>query len=111
MNEYNDILGNIKEIRLSMGFGQEYMATKLGVTQACYANWENGKRELTYNNLLRISKCLECDVVDIITHNWQNDSTEKPKAHVNEKVSITFEVDPHQRDYLLHLVMGDKLTK
>lgn len=110
MNEYNNILDNIKEIRLSKGYGQEYMAAQLNVTQACYANWEKGKRELTYNNLLKIARCMGIDIVDIITHN-------KPKPNIdmqtvpiktNEKVSITFEVDPQQRDYLLHLVMGDK---
>lgn len=110
MNKYNDILQNIKEIRQTKGLSQEYMAINLNISQAGYANWEKGKRDLLYSNLLRIAEILKVDVVDIIT--WKaTDATDLPAAKVNEKVSITFEVDPQQRDYLLHLVMGDKIKR
>lgn len=105
MNKYNNILTNVREIRLSKGLSQEYMAEQLGVSQAGYANWEKGKRDLSYNNLVRISDIMEVDIVDIIT--WKAPAgTTAPAAKINEKVSITFEVDPQQRDYLLRLVMG-----
>lgn len=105
-----NILKNIKEIRKERGYGQEYMAFKLEMSQAGYALWEKGERELTYNNLSRIADVLNVPVIDIITY---------PKRFVDistiplkqEKVSVTFEVDPQQRDYLLHLVMGDAPKK
>ena len=59
---------NIRLIRLSMGFSQEYVADQLGITQSAYSNWEIGSRELTYNNLVRISRIFERNVVDIITY-------------------------------------------
>ncbi len=100
-----NILDNIKEIRKGKGYGQEYMALKLEMTQAGYALWEKGDRELTYNNLLKIASILEVDVIDIITYpkKFVDISTISAKQ---EKVSVTFEVDPQKRDYLLRLVTG-----
>lgn len=110
MNEYNNILANIKEIRLSKGYSQEYMAERMEVSQAGYANWEKGKRDLSYNTLLSISEALGVDVVDIIA--WKSPKARtSDTANVNEKVCITFEVDPQQRDYLLRLVMGENVKR
>ncbi|WP_195454421.1 helix-turn-helix domain-containing protein [Alistipes communis] len=106
-----NILENIKAIRQEKGIGQEVMAERLEMTQAGYAFWENGKRELSYNNLLRIAKALGYegdDVINIIT--YPNVYVKKNSLmNTNEKVSVTFEVDPQKRDYLLRLVMGDKI--
>lgn len=101
----DNLLDNIKTIRQEKGYGQEYMAERLGMSQAGYALWEKGARELTYNNLLKIAQILEYSVIDIITYPKRYiDSATIPSEH--ERVSVTFEVDPKQRDYLLHLVMG-----
>ncbi len=64
----NDILKNIKAIRRERGFGQEYMAERLGVSQPAYLNWEKGKRDLSYTALMRIADIFEVDVIDIITY-------------------------------------------
>ncbi len=66
-----NILKNIKDIRNEKGFSQEYMAEQLGVTQACYTNWEKGTRKLEYNKLLDIAKVLgykDNDVINVITY-------------------------------------------
>ncbi len=106
----NNILENIKSIRQKNGYGQEYMAERLGMSQAGYALWEKGSRDLSYNNLLRIAEILGCSVIDIITYPKKYvDPTTLPSEH--EKVCITFEVNPQQRDYLLHLVMEDQQKK
>ena len=107
------MLENIKAIRQKKGIGQEVMAERLDMTQAGYAFWESGKRELSYNNLLRIAKILGYegnDVINIITYPdvyVKKDSL----ASTTEKVSVTFEVDPQKRDYLLRLVMGEKIKE
>ena len=101
-----NILENIKEIRKEKGYGQEYMALQLEMSQAGYALWEKGERELTYNNLSRIADILNVPVIDIITYpqKFVDVSTIPTKQ---EKVSVTFEVDPQKRDYLLRLVTGE----
>lgn len=103
--EINRILSNIKEIRLSKNIGQEWISEKLGISQAAYSNWEKGIRDLSYKNLLKIADVLECNVMDIITY------PNYPDTHISksEKVCVTFEVDPQKRDYLLRLVMGEKI--
>lgn len=106
--EVERILTNIKEIRLSKNLGQEYLSNKIGVTQAAYSNWEKGIRELSYKNMLKIADVLECTVMDIITY----PNTPEPKIKKSpDKVCVTFEVDPQKRDYLLRLVMGEKIKE
>lgn len=102
-----DILKNIKYFRMERGYSQEYMAEQLGITQAGYANWEKGNRELSYNNLLLISRVLGYNVWDIIAHPRKLIDTEDvPK--LEDRISVTFDVDPSMRDYLLRLVLGEK---
>lgn len=86
--------------------GQEWISEKIGITQAAYSNWEKGKRDLSYKNLLKIANALECTVMDIITYpnHYEIQANKSP-----EKVCVTFEVDPQKRDYLLRLVMGEKI--
>lgn len=104
MDKWNNILNNIKEIRAAKGYGQEYIATQLQMTQAGYAMWENGKRELSYNNLLKIADVLECDVIELITYPKKMLDPDDLSNTPAKKVSITFEVDPQERDHLLKMV-------
>lgn len=108
-DEVNRILSNIKELRLSKNIGQEWMSEQIGITQAAYSNWEKGVRDLTYKNLLKIAKALDCNVIDIITYPdvYLQDADRKDA----EKVSVTFEVSPYKRDYLLRLVMGENIKQ
>lgn len=101
-----DILKNIREKRVELNYSQEYMADELDMTQAAYSNWEKGARELTYNNLLRIADVFGCSVIDIITYPKKYVDAETIKGNKEDKVSVTFEVSPSKRDYLLHLVMN-----
>lgn len=64
-----------------MGFSQEYVADQLGITQSAYSNWEIGSRELTYNNLVRISRVFERNVVDIISYSEKNSYS--PKSEIS----------------------------
>ena len=102
----NNILENIKAIRLEKSVKQSVMADYLSVTQAGYSAWENGSRELTYNNLLKIGEILDVSVIDIIT--YPKKYVDSSTINASERISITFEVSPDKRDYLLKLVTGDK---
>jgi transcriptional regulator with XRE-family HTH domain len=105
------ILENIAKIRKNKGFSQEYLADKLGMKQSGYALIEKGDRGLQYELLLQIAAVFEMDVIDIIAFPKKYVDVDSivfestPKA---EKVSITFEVSPDKRDYLLKMVLGEK---
>ncbi len=59
---------NIRAIRESRGYTQEYMAEMLDICQSTYANLESGKTPLTINRLLRISDILETDFAELVDY-------------------------------------------
>lgn len=83
------------------------MAEKLGMTQAGYALWEKGTRELTYNNLNRIATIFSMSIVDVITYPKQFVDSSTLSNPNDDKVYVSFEVSRSQRDYLLRLVMEE----
>ena len=55
----NAILNRIRLTRLEKNFSQEYLASKIGMSQSYYARIESGKNPLTINYLLKIAEILE----------------------------------------------------
>ena len=105
MNNWNNILENIRKIRIDKGLSQEYMAVNLNISQAGYGLLETGKRKLTYNHLLEISDALECDIIDIITYPKKLSTEESSYNLSNRKVSITFEADEKERAKLVNMIL------
>lgn len=100
------VIENIKEIRLQKSINQDVLAIALNVDVSVISNIEKGKRELKVSELEIIANCLSVSVLDLFTY---------PKKYVDvdsvenaERISITFEVSPDKRDYLLKLVTGEK---
>ena len=67
-NKRQSICNNISAIRRIKGYSQEYVASKIGIKQSGYGLLENGKRSLSYDQLLLLAIVFEMDVVDIITY-------------------------------------------
>jgi XRE family transcriptional regulator, regulator of sulfur utilization len=59
---------NIRAIRESRGYTQEYMAEMLDICQSTYANLESGKTTLTLARLFRIADILETDFIELVEH-------------------------------------------
>lgn len=55
----NKILTKIRLKRLEKNFSQDYLASKIGISQSYYARIESGKNELTLTSLLKIATVLE----------------------------------------------------
>lgn len=102
-----DILANIKVLRLEKGITQEVLADALGVDTAVISNIEKGKRDLKVKELDVIANCLNVDVLFLFTYpkRYVDADTVSSKKE-EDKVSITFEVSPSKRDYLLDLLMN-----
>lgn len=49
----------LKELRLKKGLTQTELGEKVGVKQNTFTNWENGKRELSFENLIKLADLLE----------------------------------------------------
>lgn len=60
---------NIRKIRELKGFSQEYMASKLDVSQRTYSSIESQNNKIDAKRLKAIAKILEVNVLDILTFN------------------------------------------
>lgn len=49
----------LKELRLKKGLTQTELGEKVGVKQSTFTNWENGKREPSFENLIKLADLLE----------------------------------------------------
>lgn len=60
------INSNIKSIRELKNLTQQYVAEKLGMTQAGYSKIEKGTTALTFDKLERIAAILEINIVALV---------------------------------------------
>jgi len=59
----NKALQKIRLIRFEKNYSQEYLASRLNISQSYYGRIENGKKQITLKCLLQILEVLETDVV------------------------------------------------
>ena len=64
----NDILEKIRNIRLSRGYTQEYMAEKLGIDTVNYGRIERGKSKLTLERFLKICEILQVSPTELLNN-------------------------------------------
>lgn len=64
MNE--QVLKNIRAIRMSRGFSQEYLAEQLGIDYTSYGRIELGKTALTMDRLFKIADILAVSINSLI---------------------------------------------
>ena len=60
------ILMNILRERTRLGFTQEYMGYKMGISQNAYSKIELGYTAITVNSLLKIAAIFECPVEKLL---------------------------------------------
>ena len=65
----NNSILKIKKRRNELQYSQEYMASKLGISQPAYANLENGETKLNTKRLEKIATILEVDMIDLLDNN------------------------------------------
>lgn len=71
---------NIRKVRRSKDFTQEYMAFEMGISQKAYSDIENGKVKINLEILTKISKILEIrpsDICSISDQCWVGDYKDK----------------------------------
>jgi len=96
------ILENIKKIRKNKGLSQEYLASKLNMTQSGYAQIERGERGLLYYTVEQIAQFFEMDVCEIVNFH----KTPEQKLLYKEKVFIQIEVDKEAKEQVLNIIYG-----
>lgn len=102
-----EILENIKEIRLKLGYSQEYVAAKLNTTQGSYAMIERGERHLRYSTLIELSNIFNMDIINVIIYPNTYELIDKNKPAQKFKTSITIELPENKKDTVLKFLLGE----
>ena len=63
------ITDNIRKIRESKNYSQEYMAGRLNISQNTYSKLELGYTALTVERIIHISHILEVNLMDLLNAN------------------------------------------
>jgi transcriptional regulator with XRE-family HTH domain len=87
------IKNKIKNIRELKNYTQEYMAEKLGLTQAGYSKIEKGNTSLSYEKLVEIGKILDVTVEDIISFDYDKYFNNFNRVKGNNNGSILINSD------------------
>ncbi|MCL2246908.1 MAG: helix-turn-helix domain-containing protein [Lentimicrobiaceae bacterium] len=93
------VLENIRILRESKGYSQEFMAELLKMTQSAYARFERGATKTDLKTVSLVAKVLEMHLIDIITY---------PERYVNIK-DISKEIVTSEPEVILQIkVTGQK---
>jgi transcriptional regulator with XRE-family HTH domain len=60
------VVGNIRAIRETKNYSEEYVAEKMGIGQSTYNRKENGEGDFTLSELIKLADVLEVSVSKII---------------------------------------------
>jgi len=88
-----NILENIRILRESKGYSQDYMAELIGITQSVYARFERGATKTDLKTVCAIAKALKMTLIDVITY---------PEQYVNIK-DISKEMESSEHEVILQI--------
>jgi len=91
----NTVEENIRKIRELKNYTQEYMAERLGITQAAYSKIENSDTKLSYSKVESIAKILEVEIQELIAFDSQKyfNSFNNVKGSNNGSINISMNLD------------------
>lgn len=103
----NTIIENIRTIRESKSYSQEFMAEKMNITQAKYARFERGATKTDLDLVIKTCKVLELELVDLVTYpkKYVDVNTITPESEI--KAILQIELKKDKKDQILRLVLGD----
>lgn len=62
---YEKIGEEIQNARKNKNLSQQTLADKLNLSRSCIANWEQGKRQITFDDVYSLCKVLDLDIVEL----------------------------------------------
>ncbi len=100
------VAANIRKIMNDRQLKQTTLAEYAETSASQFSRMLNGELALSLQHVANIATRLQLRIIDIFTYPEKFVPEDKAQSR-GEKVSVTFEVDPEKRDYLLRLVMGN----
>jgi transcriptional regulator with XRE-family HTH domain len=110
-----EISSNIRKVRESKNYSQEFMAVKLGVSQNVYSRMEQGLAKIEIERLLLISEILETSISDLIgakdrqTVNITNNQT--VNGNVSNNTPINEVKSLHEKQIELYVTIIEEKDK
>jgi transcriptional regulator with XRE-family HTH domain len=104
------VIENIRILRESRGYSQDYMAELIGITQSAYARFERGVTKTDFHTMVLIAEALEIPVIDIITYPKKYTDTENTaqKTSSNEpEVIVQIKVAGEKKKQILKSMLAD----
>lgn len=80
-NKIKNVAANIRRIRESKGYTQEYLAMKLGISQNAYSKIELGYTKITLERLFHVARLLETDVMQLMEDPSADKADPEPHEH------------------------------
>ena len=105
----------IRKVRLEHGIKQKDLARKIGISQGALTNFELGRRKISLEWLLKISRALEVPVSYFMgaVEPSSDDDTLGPKEHRLLRAFRRMSSDPRLQMEFLHVIerMGHHLDR
>ena len=105
----------IRKVRLEHGIKQKDLARKIGISQGALTNFELGRRKISLEWLLKISRALEVPVGYFLlaVEPASDDETLGPKEHRLLRAFRNLSRDPRLQMEILHIIerMGHHLDR
>jgi transcriptional regulator with XRE-family HTH domain len=114
-NSKMEISSNIRKVRESKNYSQEFMAVRLGVSQNVYSRMEQGLAKIEIERLLQISEILETSISDLIgakdrqTVNITNNQT--VNGNVSNNTPINEVKSLHEKQIELYVTIIEEKDK
>ena len=97
-----NITENIRTLRESEGYTQEYMAELMGMTQSAYARFERGATKTDLKTVSMAAQIFKIGLVDVITY---------PEKYINIKDAAK-EIPTSDPEIILQIkIKGDKKSE
>jgi transcriptional regulator with XRE-family HTH domain len=98
------VADRLKQIRLQKNYTQDYMASKIGVTQKAYSKIENNESRLNVETLLVLSEALETPITDFFQNKDKPVLNDFSSSRKGDNVIYKNEIDKNSSDLLEQLL-------
>ena len=91
--DFETVAARLKQIRLKKNFSQEYVASKIGLSQKAYSKIENNETRLNVETLLLLSEVLETPIAEFFTNSKNPILNDFSSARTGDNVIYKQEAD------------------
>ena len=91
--DFETVAARLKKIRLKKNYSQEYVASKIGLSQKAYSKIENNETRLNVETLLLLSEVLETPIAEFFTNSKNPILNDFSSARTGDNVIYKQEAD------------------